>query len=185
MGGTAGVGAGHLKANSFVQSFQNPFGDFLKQTIDPINAASKAGTLTYQQAKDALDAFNQQWTSFDTGAQQFKAMGGDYAKVVNQAYDPNKAFMQTVNGVRKTLTDYADQLKPADTGKPDDNVKDATTPPDPTKPAGTGGQTAQDAARTAAAQQKKKALAAPGFISTILGGSQGSATTQKPTLLGY
>jgi hypothetical protein len=185
MGGVAGVGAGHLKANNFVQSFQNPFGDFMNQTVKSLDDAGKAGSLTYDQAKAALDEFNQNWTSFDQAANQFKQMGGDFAKVVKQAYDPNGDFMKTVNWVRPWLEGQVDSRKPADNGQPDNNVKDATTPPDPTKPAGTGGQTAQDAARTAAANQKKKSLAAPGFISTILGGSQGNATTQKPTLLGY
>lgn len=185
MGGVAGIGAGHLKADAYVKTFQNPFGQFLSQTVDPINAASKAGSLTYDQAKAALDSFNQRWTAFDTASQQFSAMGGDYAKVVKQAYDPKKDFMKTVTGVRSTLENYVNQLKPADTGTTNAATQDATTPPDPNKPPGTGGQTAVEAARTAAVNQKRRNMAAPGFMSTILGGSMNNTTTQRKTLLGY
>src|ERR1051325_5807870 len=121
----------HAKAKSYVQTFQDPFGQFLSTTIDPINAAQKAGTLTYDQAKAALDAFNSQWTAFDQASQQFASMGGDYAKVVRQAYDPSKDFMKTVSAVRSQLTQLVGSLPPSTAS----DVKGAT-PPDPTKPPG-------------------------------------------------
>jgi hypothetical protein len=172
----------HKKASAFTSTFQTPFGDFMSQLIAPIWKANADKSLTYDQAKSALDSFNQQWTAFDLGAQQFKSMGGDYAKVVGQAYDPQGDFMKTVNMVRQSLTDINTALKPADTTDPN---KDATTPPDPNNPPGTGGQSATATARTAAANQKRRNAGGVGFLSTILGGSMNTTTTQRKTLLGY
>jgi hypothetical protein len=180
----------HKKANDFVQTLQNPFGKFLTDLATPIYDAANKGTLTYDQAKAALDQFNQQWTAFDTAAQQFKLQGGDYAKVFDQAYgiDPKTGkptgksdFMNTVTGVRDTLTAYVNSLQPPDASK----ANQPPPPPDPTKPTGTGGQTAQQAAQMAAQNTKKRNMAGTGFMSTILGGSISNTTTARPTLLGY
>jgi hypothetical protein len=173
----------HQKASAFVKAFQDPFGQFLTQLTTPIFSAWNSKTLTYDQAKAALDSFNQQWQGFDLAAQAFGSQGGDYAKVVKQAYDPSKAFMQTVNSVRDTLKAYVDNLTPATTDT--NNTADATTPPDPNKPPGTGGQSAQDTARSAAVAQSKRNAAGVGFLSTILGGEQPGAMTKRKTLLGY
>src|SRR5881409_2068179 len=179
------IAPAHKKASAFVDTFQNPFGSFLSTLIDPIWKAYGDKTLTYDQAKEALDQFNQQWTAFDLAAQQFKSFGGDYAKVVKQAYDPAGKFMQTVNMVRQSLTDIQTALKPAEDPNSDAATKKATTPPDPNKPEGTGGKSTDEAARAAAVQQKKRNMAAPGFLSTILGGTPMTPATQRKTLLGY
>jgi hypothetical protein len=172
----------HKQASAFVTSLQNPFGDFLTKLTTPLWAAAANGSLTYDQAKAAQDSFNQQWTAFDTASKTFKSQGGDYAKVVNQAYDPNKAFMQTVNMVRDSLSGYVKNLQPA-SGQP--NASDTTTPPDPNHPSGTGGKTAPEAARGAAIAQGKRDAAGTGFLSTILGGSISNTMNQRKTLLGY
>jgi len=168
------IAPAHKKASAFVDTFQNPFGKTLSSIFDPIVAQYKAGTLTYDQAKDAFDTYNQQWTAFDEAAQQFKAMGGDYAKVVKQAYDPNGDFMKTNLMVKNTLQGYVDSLKPAET------TTDSTDGAAPTMP-----KDANDQARKAALIQTKRAMAAPGFISTILGGALSSPKTKQRTLLGY
>jgi hypothetical protein len=170
----------HKKADAWTSAFQTPFGKTLSDIVDPLNKAAKAGTLTYQQAKDALDEYTQQWDAFQKSADQFKAMGGDYAKAVNQGFDPNGDFMKTVTGVKKTLTDYVNSLPP-----PSGDPSKPSTPPDPNHPSGTGGQSSTQAARNAAVLQSKRNAAAPGFISTILGGAGLDLKTQRKTLVGY
>src|SRR5439155_6512541 len=90
MGGVAGVGSNHKKANDYVKTFQDPFGKRLTEFSDTSDKARAAGTLDYKTAQESLDQFNQEWTAFDQGSQEYKKMGGGFEKVVNQAYDPTK-----------------------------------------------------------------------------------------------
>ncbi len=176
------VGAASVKASDFTSAYQTPFGQKLSQIFDPIVAAKNAGTLTFDQANQALTDFNQQWTAFDAAAQQWKSKGGDYEQVVDQAYDPNQAFMKTVDNVRTSLTDWTTSLKPADSTDPNQ----PTAPPTLQQmlaalgltPAGAGDQAADLAAKHA--QQGTK---------TILTGGQGvnvdPMNRSRKTLLGY
>ncbi len=170
------------KASDFVNTFQNPFGKTLSGIIDPIDQANGKGTLTYDQANAALTDFNQQWAGFDAASNQWKLQGGDYSTVVDQAYDPNGKFMQTVTGVRSTLQGYVDKLKPA--GAPAANAPPAA-PTLQTILSGLG-LTPQSAADQAADQQRKRALSG-GRASTILTGASGLPAAARPqkTLLGY
>lgn len=183
---TAAVqGAGHQKATDFVNTYQDPFGKDLSSIYDPIQKAQAAGTLTYQQANDALTSFNQQWQAFDAAAQQWKAQGGEFKTVVDQAYDPNGDFMKTVNMVKTNLTDWTNTLQAADPSAATDNTTPSTPPDLQTILAGLG-ITPADAARQAVVQQSKQAMAAPGYSATLLGGSKGTPTTKTKTLLaGY
>lgn len=179
MGGTAGIGTGHTDANDFVQTLQNPFGKTMSGIFDPIAAEQTAGTLTYDQATAALDSFNEQWAAFDAGAQQYKAQGGEFATVVDQAYNPNQAFMQTVNNVRTSLTNWQAALKPASTSS---STNKPTRPPTATSILKPLGLTPAGAAQGAVAQQAKDAARAPGFSSTLLGGAGMKSTTTTPAL---
>lgn len=176
------VGSASLKAEDWVNTFQNPFGQFLSQIFDPINAAQKTGGLKYQDAADALDQFNQQWTAFDAAAQQWRQKGGDYKTVVDQSYDPTKDFMKTVEMVRQSLTGWAQSLKPEDTG-----TSGPSAPP--TAQTILGGLSPQTVADAAALRQRRAAQVG-GRSSTILTGNSGlselSANNRKyTTLLGY
>jgi hypothetical protein len=177
------LGSASLKANDWVQAFQNPFGQELSKLYDPLKSASNAGTLNYQQAQDALTEFNQQWTAFDASAQQWKAKGGDYAKVVSQSYDPNGKFMQTVNMVKDALTDWTGSLPNPNGGKP----TGPDTPPSLQTILGQLGLSPDDAAQKAASNVQRKAQSE---TQTILTGSHGlsevsSANRKTRTLLGY
>src|SRR5439155_20684111 len=129
------------------------------------NAAKMKSTpLTYQEAQEALDQFNQEWTAFDTGSQEYKKMGGGFEKVVNQAYDPNKDFMKTVTAVRTGLE--ADVARLKGTEAPKDTTE--STPPllDP--------KASQDQARAASDMARRRAKAGSGYAGTIVGGASAS-----------
>jgi len=176
------LGQAHWKAKAFVDTFQNPFGDYLK-SLDTVFTDAEAGKLTFDQAKAKLDEFNQQWSAFDAAAEQWKGMGGDYAKVVGQAYDPNKTFMKTVADRRAGLERLVGALTPATDPNADPNAA-AATPPDTTSIL--GGLNPQGQADAAAMRAKKKALSGPGYAGTILGGASAANTLgQRKTLLGY
>lgn len=177
------LGAASLKAKDYVSAFQDPFGKTLSDIYDPIKKASDAGTLTFDQANDAFTQFNQQWQAFDEASSQWKQRGGDYAKVVGQAYDPNGKFMKTVNSVKGDLTNWTGALKPTDPAK---GNSEAAPPTLQTILTGLG-LTPDGAAAGAAGQQKKRSAAA---TNTLLTGGRGlselsSANRQYKTLLGY
>ena len=199
MGGVAGVGSNHKKANDYVNTFQNPFGERLKyySTVnqrsapadpnnifqsqiqrdpnDPNRPSANTTPLTYKEAQDALDQFNQEWAAFDQGSQEYKKMGGGFEKVVNQAYDPTKPFMQTVMGVRKGLE--ADVARLKGTEAPKDTTE--STPPllDP--------KASADQARAAADMARRRAKAGSGYAGTILGGASAQPVLRRPPVMGY
>lgn len=175
------IGRGRKKADEFVQGVENPISDRLKALYLETNSRAQAGTLTYDEAQAALDAFQSQSDEFNAAATQWEAMGGNYAKVAGQA---RKNVAGTYSSWQSDLSTYATSLKPADpaTGAP------APAPPPPappTEPPGTGGATKLKKAQGAADQQGKRAKAAFGRSSTILGGASGKPTLQRPSILGY
>ena len=193
MGGVAGVGSNHKKANDYVNTFQNPFGERLKY-FSSVNQRSApedpnaprsmiqggpprppSTPLTYKEAQEALDQFNQEWTAFDQGSQEYKKMGGGFEKVVNQAYDPNKDFMKTVMGVRAGLE--ADVARLKGTEAPKDTTE--STPPllDP--------KASVDQARAAADMARRRAKAGSGYAGTIVGGASASPILRRPPVMGY
>lgn len=196
----------HAKANDWVSGFQDPFGKTLSSINDPIVAAAQAGTLTYQQANDALTQFNEQWSSLNAAAEQFQAKGGDYATAVQQAYgnvkvgtdpfaDPNAGpsgseFLDTVRQVQSFLTNQVASLKPADGSSSADTATPAPTLLTTTQQTD-GGQTPAQAAAAAAERTKDQSVGG-GRSSTILTGPQGltmltglQRQAQSKTLLGY
>src|SRR5213592_324374 len=175
MGGVAGIGSNHKKANDYVKTFQDPFGKRLTEFSDTSDKARAAGTLDYKTAQEALDQFNQEWTAFDTGSQEYKKMGGGFAKVVNQAYDPNKDFMKTVTAVRTGLEADVARLKGTEPAK--DTTE--STPPllDP--------KASQDQARAAADMARRRAKAGSGYAGTILGGASAQPALRRPMVMGY
>lgn len=177
------LGQAHLKASDWVNAFQNPFGKTLSKIFDPLKKASDSGTLTYDQANAGLEEFNQQWTAYQSAAQQWTDKGGDFAKVIKQNYDPGGDFMKTLNMVKTSLTDWTGSLQPADTTG--DNGTGA--PPSLQTLLTSLGLTSEGAASGAAAQVQKKAQSA---TKTLLTGGKGlpeltAANRKTTTLLGY
>lgn len=184
MGVRSIVDAASLKANQWVQAFQNPFGQELSTIYDPIEQAQQAGTLTLQQVQDALTTFNTQWSGFQQAAKQYQAQGGDWNRVINQSLDPTGDFMKTVNMVKTNLTDWQTSLQASDPNS-SSNANNPTAPPTMQTILQQLGLTPADAERNAAVTQEKHAMAAPGFTGTILGGASLKVNTQRPTLLGF
>lgn len=176
------VDAASLKANQWVQGFQNPFGTELSTIYDPIEKAQQAGTLTLQQVQDALNSFNTQWSGFQQAAKQYQAQGGDWNTVISQSLDPGGEFMKTVNMVQTNLTNWQTQLQAGMTGA---NPNTPNAPPTMSSILSELGLTPADAARSAAVTQRRQAMAAPGFTGTILGGAGLKQNVRTPTLLGF
>lgn len=175
------VGSASLKANDWVDAFQDPFGKTLSGIYDPLLKASQSGSLTYQQANDALTQFNEQWNAYNSAVQQWRAKGGDYKTVVDQSLDPNGDFMKTVNMVKGALTGWVSSLQPAAT-----DAANQVAPP--TAQTVLGGASPNAVAEAAALRARKQA-AAGGTASTILtswlGLKSSSSNLQRSTILGY
>jgi hypothetical protein len=77
----------HHEANTFVQEFQNPFGEMLGTIVDGFNAAAAAGELTKQGGQAALDSVRELWDTFSTQAKEFAKGGSDEALVAKQAFE--------------------------------------------------------------------------------------------------
>jgi hypothetical protein len=174
--------AGHVSgpwARFFVQNVQDPFAKRVQGLFDPITEARKAGTLTYEQASQALAQFNTEVADLTQSQTEFEALGGTQKLVAQQSRD--------------TLNPLIDQWR-ADLQA---HVASFPTPPEP-KPItpedaptsisvlANEGVTPLQKAQGAAEQQRKRALGG-GRQSTILAGvGVGLGKPERgKTLLGY
>jgi hypothetical protein len=162
---------GHRKANEWTKGYQTPWGDKATGFMNDIIARRQAGTLTYDEAKNAQQEFNTNVADFWDNAELFKTKGGQQKTVIDQAHtklDP------IVAGWQKTLQESIDQLAPNPTAGVDE-----TKPP--ALPVNVEEQT-----NAAAEEQRKRSLGMKGRSSTILTGPSGlknERVDSKRTLL--
>lgn len=86
------INPAHEKASRFVNEFENPFGAKLAE-IQNLSATDPAA---------AKSAFEQAWSQFNSGIQQFTAQGGQHAKAARQALS-NQGLMSTVQRLAQQL----------------------------------------------------------------------------------
>lgn len=169
------MGRGRKQANIFTSGVQTPISNRLKDIYTSANTQIQAGTLTYDEAQQALASFDTQAGEFETAAQQFEALGSKQKTVVEQG---RATVKPTYTGWRSDLAQYVEWLKPAATPEP---------PKPPEAPPTIDNVPAK--AQGAADQQRKRATSAYGRSSTILTGG-GLAPLLKEqrrtaTILGY
>lgn len=75
----------HPTANTFVQNFQNPFGEHLGSVVDAFDQSLASGQMTKPQAQAAYDQTASLIQSFEQDRQSFAAKGSKESKVAQQA----------------------------------------------------------------------------------------------------
>jgi hypothetical protein len=78
-------GTAHLKANEWVQGFQNPFDKNVGTINEQFYNMANSGQLTSQQAQQMMQQVQQLFANYEQSRQKFGAKGGDYQTVANQA----------------------------------------------------------------------------------------------------
>jgi hypothetical protein len=169
------TGQAHRKANTFVDTLQNPFHKDIASILDPITKAREAGTLTYQQVLDAQTAFNKRLTAFEDEAFNFSLKGGDQERVYKQALGETGNLTPIIASWKKSFSDDIAKLRPAE---------ETTPEKPPTMESVTPGRTPIQQALLAAERERKKSLGA-GYKSTFLGGAKNKPLMQRMTLGGY
>jgi len=162
-------------AQYWVNNYQNPFGKKVSSIIDPLTAAKKSGTLSYDQLLQAQQDYQAAVDQYQRDMLTYEAQGGKHVNVIEQA-------RQTFAPNDKTLRDSwfgteLQGLKPADTTEVTPPKMDDVTP----------GTTTQGAIDQAGVQQKKRSQAPTGRRGTILGGvlDQAGLGLSKTILGGY
>lgn len=176
-------GRGRKQADIFVQGVQNPISDRLKDLYLQANAKAQGGTLTYDEAQQALSAFDEQTGEFETAAKQFETLGSKQKTVVDRARNTvNPTYTQW----RSELSGWAQAVKPAEPSAPAAPVSEQ---PPTTSSVIPGGGTPTKMATAAAFQQRKRAASFTGRASTILTGlglpGLSGMNQRRTSILGY
>lgn len=169
-------GRGRKQADLFGEIAQKPITGRLSAIVDEAVAARRAGTLTYDQAQAALEAFNTQADEFERAAAQFETLGTRQRIVAGQA---RSTVNPLIDEWRKGLQTHIDALTPTSRTNAEAPTMGTLLAP--------LGQTPEGQARKRADQERKR-MASGGLRSTLMTGPSGlrsAAPGQRRTLLGY
>lgn len=86
----------HHEANTFVKSFQDPFGKAIGDISNAFAAAEAAGQLTEEQALEAKRQVEVLWGTFTDQAKAFARKGKDEAQVVTNAFNTLDPLMAQI-----------------------------------------------------------------------------------------
>jgi hypothetical protein len=180
MSDTAGImiGQAHPWATQWNKNVQDPFAARVKALFDPITEARKAGTLTHQQAKDALEQFNFEVSDLRQAQSEFEALGAGQRQVIAGS---RKTLDPLISQWGADLQAHLDSLG----APPPEPTIAPESAPTPTSILAGEGTTPLRKAMGAAEQQRKRAMGG-GRQTTILAGNVPLGNTgRRRTLLGY
>ncbi len=177
------IGRGRKQADIWTKSAQEPFGRRMSEIIDRANQSRAAGTLTYEQAQQALAQYKSEVGALEAAASQFETLGSKQRTVIEQ-FRKQFAGPGYFADWEKTLTGHVEALKPAETKGPEPPPEEAPAAKDVIPGTTPEEKTPQYQAKKAATQLKKRAQGL-GRSSTILGGAGATVRRQPVTLLGY
>ncbi len=166
MGSAAGIGQGHMNADVFGATYQEPFTKRVGKILDPLAVKRSSGALTYDEAFAAQQQLEEAIAGFTEDQHRFALLGSKQAEVIAGS---RKTMDPIIASWRSTLVQDLSTLP-----KPPEAPADPAVPEEaPTAQTILGGLTPQ---------KKRQALPER---STILTGSYGSGLRPKKTILGY